>query len=178
MEEIYVDIPNYEGHYQVSNYGNVKSLYFKNKYGVIPNKEKILVPLIVRGYKRVMLSENGTKIQYSIHRLVAQAFIPNPSNKPCVNHKNGNKEDNRVENLEWCTYSENEIHSRQVLGKEPINRKKVNQYSITGKFLNQFKSLAEAGKSINKNYSLISSCCNKHRESAYGYKWGFAKESD
>lgn len=178
MEEMWRDIPNYEGHYQVSNLGNIKSLYFKNKYGVIPNKEKMKKPQKTRGYLRVALSENGITNQFSIHRLVAEAFIPNPENKPCVNHKNGVKTDNRVENLEWCTYSENEQHSRYILGKQPINKKKVNQFDLDGNFIKQFESLAEAGRSINKKYSLISTCCSGKIQTAYRYKWEFAKEVD
>lgn len=178
MDEIWADIPHYEGHYQVSNLGRVKSLYYRNNNSFIPNREKILKQLDANGYKRVRLFEKGIHNQFSVHRLVAQVFIPNPENKPCINHIDGNKENNKVDNLEWCTYSENEQHSRKVLGKEPINRKKVNQYDLKDNFLKQFKSLAEAGRSINKNYTLISSCCNGNIKTAYGYKWKFVKESD
>lgn len=176
--EIWRDIPNYEGHYQVSNLGRVKALFYKNKHGIIPNREKFLKPQNVRGYLRVALSENGIKNQYSVHRLVAEVFIPNNDNKTCVNHKDGNKANNCVDNLEWCTYSENEKHSHIVLGKQPINKKKVNQYDLKDNFIRQFESLAEAGRSINKKYSLISTCCNGYIKTAYGYKWKFAKECD
>ena len=89
--EIWRDIPNFEGHYQVSNLGRVKSLYFRNGQTTIHNKEKILKPLNARGYLRVRLSEYKVRNLYSIHRLVAEVFIPNPENKPCVNHINGIK---------------------------------------------------------------------------------------
>lgn len=156
--EIWRDISNYEGHYQVSNLGRVKSLYYRNGQRIIPNREKILTPLNSRGYLRVRLCECKTKNLFSVHRLVAETFIPNPKNKPCVNHINGIKTDNRVENLEWCTYSENEQHSHNILGKQPINKKKVNQYDLNNNFLQQYESIAEAGRSINKKYNLISTC--------------------
>lgn len=176
--EIWRDISNYEGHYQVSNLGRVKSLYYRNGQRIIPNREKILTPLNSRGYLRVRLCECKTKNLFSVHRLVAETFIPNPKNKPCVNHINGIKTDNRVENLEWCTYSENEQHSHNILGKQPINKKKVNQYDLNNNFLQQYESIAEAGRSINKKYNLISTCCSGKINTAYGYKWRFAKEGD
>ena len=104
--EIYRDIPEYEGLYQVSNYGNIKSLPRKRCKGCI------LKPYYPKyGYPHVMLSKNGIQKCYKVHRLVAEVFIPNPDQKPEVNHKNANKSDNRVENLEWCTTFENYAHA-------------------------------------------------------------------
>lgn len=102
--EIWKDVPDYEGIYQVSSLGQVKS--------IISKKEKILKGRDdTNGYLKVALYKSKICIQKKIHRLAAMAFIPNPENKPCVNHINGIKSDNRVENLEWCTYSENSKHS-------------------------------------------------------------------
>ena len=106
MEE-WRDIKGYEGKYQVSNLGRVKSLNYRGN----TNKEHILKPRELRGgYRQIKLYKNGSREYYLIHRLVAETFIPNPNNLPCVNHKIDNFEhrsDNRVENLEWCNHKYN-----------------------------------------------------------------------
>lgn len=98
MKEIWKDIKGYEGLYQVSNTGKVKILS-KN---IIKKTTKV-----PKGYLRVGLTKNGKTKYFYPHRLVAQAFIPNLQNKPCVNHKDRNVKNNNVDNLEWCTYKEN-----------------------------------------------------------------------
>ncbi|TXK26546.1 hypothetical protein FVR03_21730 [Pontibacter qinzhouensis] len=98
--EIFKDIPGFEGIYQVSNFGRVKSLKF--------NKVKMLIlTLDAAGYPRTGLSVNGKYKSYKVHRIVAQVFIPNPDNKPFLDHINGNRADNRIENLRWVSHREN-----------------------------------------------------------------------
>ena len=116
MKEIWKDIEGYEGLYQISNLGNVKSLH---RIANIPNghrkvKERILKQTENRGYRAVIISKEKTRKEFSAHRLVAFHFIPNPENKPEVNHIDGNKSNNKVENLEWVTPSENIRHSYAV----------------------------------------------------------------
>lgn len=116
--------------YEVSNLGRVK----RSECTIIYSdgmkcfyKEKILKQDTPRGYKRITLSKNNKTERYQVHRLVAYYFIDNPLDKPCVNHINGIKEDNRVVNLEWCTYSENEKHSYRYLNKiNPIRKLNIN----------------------------------------------------
>lgn len=104
--EIFKDIKGFEGLYQVSNYGNVKSLerVIEDNNGYYIKKEKILTPTInSSGYYHTILRKDGKSIGVYIHRLVAEAFIPNPNNYKQVNHKDEDKTNNKVDNLEWCT---------------------------------------------------------------------------
>lgn len=110
MQEIWKDIKGYEGLYQVSNLGRVKSLTRKVKTfnGVRTSKGQLLKPLKTnRGYYRVDLRQNQTNKYVAIHRLVAEAFVPNPNNYHIVNHKDSNQTNNNADNLEWCTQSYN-----------------------------------------------------------------------
>ena len=109
-EEIWKPIKDFEGYYEVSNIGRVRSLNYKRT-----GKEKILKNIEdYKGYLEVVLTKNGKRKQFKVHRLVAEAFIPNPENKPCIDHINTIKSDNRVENLRWVTYKENSNNEKTL----------------------------------------------------------------
>lgn len=114
--ERWLDVPGYEGHYQVSDHGRIRSLArcrpnpLKGKKQIC-QVEKEMRPLAnMNGYQFIYLKRNGDRTKYYMHRLVAHVFIPNPDEKPIVNHKNCDRSDNRVANLEWMTGSENTLH--------------------------------------------------------------------
>ncbi len=151
--EIWKDVPGFEGKYQISNLGRVKS-FKRNCKGIIKT-----LSITVHGYNDICLWVNNKRRHHSVHRLVLLAFIPNPENKPCANHINGIKTDNRIENLGWITYSENEKHSYRILGKQQP-KKPVAQYDLNGILLNTFESALAAAKYINGSQGAISNNCN------------------
>lgn len=139
MIEIWKPIRNYENRYLVSNLGNIKSL----------RRNKILVPIIQsNNYCYINLCVNGKNKSCRIHRLVAEAFIPNPNNLPCVNHKDGNKQNNNVDNLEWCTNKYNSQHAyKNNMVQKTIRT--VIQYDLYGNFIAEYNSHNEASKNTN-----------------------------
>lgn len=177
MEEIYKDIEGYEGLYQVSNLGNVKSLKDNNgKY-----REKILKPSIRKGYLKVNLCKNKTIKNYSVHRLVAIAFITNTHNFPCINHKDENKKNNVVSNLEWCSYKYNlEYNNGQKRRGKANSKSLTNNPKISkpvgafknGELIMTFPSTKEASRN-GFNQGHVASCCRSERKSHKGYEWRY-----
>ena len=170
QEEIYKDIVGYEGLYQVSNLGNVRSA----------KSNKLLKPSS-RLYADVDLSKDGIHKRQAIHRLVALHFLPNPKQCNEVNHIDGNKHNNNVENLEWVTQEENRKHARKILGKYPFGKKPrpVNKLDIENMcIVETYDSVSEAGAIYGSTSArtAITNCCKGKVQSAYGYKWEYADD--
>ena len=176
INEIWSDIVGYEQLYQISNFGTVKSLS-NNKI----KKEKILKQVkTTNGYLFVNLCKNGKRKFYQIHRLVAQAFLPNPENKPCIDHINTNKTDNRVCNLRWVTAKENMNNPLSIdklknkLGIKHHNSKPVLQLTLTGELIKKWNSIRDVERELGINQSNISKCCKGDVKSAGKFKWQYA----
>lgn len=187
MEE-WRDIKGYEGLYQVSNMGNVRSVTHTTVHRdgkVVRYEGKMLTPHNGdRGYKFVNLSKNGIVNLANVHRLVAETFLPKDDGKNVVNHKDGNKHNNTVENLEWVTYSENSKHAVRngLLDMEPFiaagstaRKKKIAQIDASGKTIKVFDSAAEAARQLGLSKGNISSCANGVRKTSGGYRWQFVQ---
>lgn len=172
---------------------NINDIYLVSSYGKIKNKKtkKILKSLKHdNGY--LYISINGK--QKSIHRLVAKAFIPNFKMKPCVNHIDGNKHNNNVNNLEWCTYKENMQHAfrnklinfktekRKKSSSENAKKatiscyKKVNMYDKNNNFIKTFENIVEASKYSGANSGHITQCCKGKQKTCGGYKWKYVED--
>ena len=168
MEEIWKPIKDYEGLYEVSNLGKIKTLSRIINGRKMPEKIKKL-DKTKQGYLRVQLSKNKENKKYSVHRLVAQAFILNPNNLPCVNHIDENPSNNNVNNLEWCTHLYNNLYNE----KHKRNCKKIKQLDKSYNIINIFDSVNEASQKTNIIRTEISNCLNKRQKTAGGYHWQY-----
>lgn len=176
MEEIWKDIKGYEGYYKISNFGRVKRmkritkfndgrLYKYNEKIVNINKGKI-------GYFVVDLYKNTKRMTFYIHRLVAEAFIPNPDNLPQVNHRDGNKLNNDIDNLEWVSAKQNCQHAYD--NNLHTNNKKVLQYDLNGNLIKEWNSIQKAQKCLNLNH--IWDVCIGKRNKCGNYIWKYSNE--
>lgn len=165
MEETWKDIKNYENKYLISNLGNVRSL--KDGWG---NKQNKYLKKLEnkQGYYFVILSKNGIEIAYLISRLVAQVYIPNPKNKPQVNHIDGNPKNNNINNLEWVTASENKKHAYRIglissLGEKNGNSKfkEKDIKLIRNMFKTNKYTYREMAIKFNRSYTNIYQIINK-----------------
>lgn len=188
MQEAWKDIDGYDSNYQVSNLGRIRSL-------IDNHQNKRLIPKIKKtrignsGYLYVNLWKDGKPTSERVHRLVASCFCDKSPDAQCVNHINGIKTDNRAENLEWCTYSENtkDAYRRGLIsatkgtsngmygvhGKEHPSSKPVLQYSLEGDFIAEYESGIEAGNILGVDGSSIQRCARGDRKTAFGYRWSY-----
>ena len=154
--EYWKPVVGYEGLYEVSSFGRVRNV----------RTNRVLSPIVDRdGYLKVHLSKNGHPRKTFIHVIVSKAFIPNPNNYPCINHKDENKLNNCVENLEWCTVAYNNAYSKS---------KKVIQYTLDGQKIKEWPSTRCIEREIGYNSAFISKCCRGIKKTAYGFKWSYA----
>ena len=163
--EILKDIPRYEGHYQASNYGQIRSIKFgKHKPRLQHNTQNF--------YKNIRLCKKNIFCTFLVHRLIAQTFIPNPENKPCVNHIDLNRINNYASNLEWITHKENTHHAIKN-GVNIGSKRKVFQYDKKMNLIAKYDSISQVAKEINVSASSIGGCCKGRRKTAGGYFFEF-----
>lgn len=199
-KEIWKDIKGYEGFYKISSYGRIMNTgIYRDGRRYNP---KVLIPNTdIHGYKYVSLYKEGKVKSVKVHRLVAEAFIPNPENKPCIDHIDTDRTNNRVNNLRWVTYKENANnpltikHICEVLKNREITdeyrkhmsdvmksniekvmskvRIPVLQFTKDNVFVAEFPSTVDAAKAVHGNATSISRNCRGKRPSAYGFIWKY-----
>lgn len=181
QEEIWRPVVGYEGYYEVSNLGRVRSLdreVYAGHGATMIKKGRVLAQTNNHKYKNVHLSIDGHARKPTVHRLVAEAFLENPDNLPMVNHKDENPHNNNVNNLEWCTckYNNNYGTKNERISKAMTNGKNskgVLQYDLEGNLVGAFPSMKQATRELGYDNSAISACCIGKAKTSYGYVWRY-----
>ena len=175
MGEVFRDIKGFEGQYQVGNLGTVISMSYFGVDRIKPLKQ-------VKHHCGYMVVKLGEKNWSMVHRLVANAFIPNPENKRCVNHIDGNKQNNAASNLEWATHKENMTHAiktglrnphnnNKPFGSENPTRKPVLQYSLDGSFIKRWECISDAARHLNCSPAQIVNTIAGRHKTCRGFLW-------
>lgn len=187
-EEIWKDIPGWEGFYRVSDHGNVKSIprtleTVKVKSGIVMAHFKgrfMAQKKNEHGYMAVYLTKGNKTKGYLVHRLVLMAFVPNPENKPYVDHIDNNPSNNNLSNLRWCTPLENVRHcinqgrQKYFSGLDNVRSKPIAQYDLSGNLICTYESACQAAEKTNFVRTNINKVCRGERRTAHGFKWEFA----
>ena len=174
--EYWLPVKGYEGLYEVSNWGRVKSVdrYIRSRWNCERKINGQIIEPRKRGdYYAVTLWTKQTQKTFSVHRLVAEAFIPNPQNLPCVNHKSEGKTENQVWNLEWCTAKYNCNYGTKIERSCKKKSKPVLQYTKNGQFIAKYLSIKDAAEKNDIHQSKISLAVNGKRKSAGGFIWKY-----
>lgn len=179
INEKWKDIRGYEGLYQVSNLGRVKALdrVIKTSVGLRKYKEQLLsLQNNNEGYKFVILQNAGKRMTKYVQVLVAEAFIPNPDNLPYVNHKDENKSNNTVSNLEWCTAQYNNCYGSRLDRISAKYGRSIIQYDLEGNFIKEWDSTRLAALSMKCDKKNINCCLTGKTKTACGFKWKYKDE--
>ena len=167
--EKWVSINGYDGLYSVSNHGRIASHHW-GKYRILQQHTNH------RGYYKVSLTKNGKLTTFSVHRLVAEHFLPNPYGLTEINHKDENKSNNIVNNLEWCSRSYNVNYGTRTSRQRLSTIKGVVQFDKNGDVVAEYDSITQASKRIGASTSHIVGCCKRKYPSARGFIWRYSRE--
>lgn len=172
--EFWQDIPGYEGYYEDSTYGRIRTVprQIWNGRGYYTISPTIKNPSFNRGYLQIKFSKDNTDKMFQVHRIIALTFIPNFNKFPCINHKDENKSNNRVENLEWCTVDYNNKYNGRYDRVTKKISKRVQQID-KGIVIAEYPSCAEAARELKVHRCHIAECARGIRASYAGYEWKY-----